>query len=85
MKSNQLIATQISVSKQPINCVIKLTGNGQYKGKYYNGHEGNGWLKLADNSNDAHPMNAYTANEVMNMLARNAQHCYGGQFEITTK
>lgn len=77
----QLTPTEISVRKQPINTVIQLTGDSPYKGKYYCGTDGDGYLKLTGDINEAHQMREYTAEEVRSYVTFHSQYCYGKKFQ----
>lgn len=78
-----LTPTEISVNKLPINCVIMLTSEGPYNGTYYTGIS-NREVSTTLNKEDAHKMNSYVANEVINILRTHAMACYGNSFTIVT-
>lgn len=73
-----LTATEISVRKQPINCVIMLAD-----GTYYNGID-NRFVTTTPDINAAHKMRNYVAKEVVNTLHTHAMHRYGSSFTIVT-
>lgn len=73
-----LTATEISVNKQPVNCVIMLQD-----GTYYNGID-NRIVTTTSDINAAHKMCNYVAKEVVNTLHTHAMHGYGNDFKIVT-
>lgn len=73
-----LTPTEISVKKQPINCVIMLQD-----GTYYNGID-NRYVTTTTDINAAHKMCNYVAKEVVNTLHTHAMASYGNQFKIVT-
>lgn len=73
-----LTATEISVRKQPVNCVIMLQD-----GTYYNGIN-NRHVATTTDINAAHKMRNYTAKEVVNTLHTNAMARHGNNFQIIT-
>lgn len=73
-----LTATEISVRKQPVNCVIMLQD-----GTYYNGIDGRHVTTTTD-INTAHKMRNYVAKEVVNTLHTHAMSRYGNSFQIIT-
>lgn len=77
-RKRSLTATEISVKKQPINCVIMLQD-----GTYYNGID-NRFVTTTVDINAAHKMCNYVANEVVNTLRTHAMACYGNVFQIIT-
>lgn len=77
-RKRNLTATEISVRKQPVNCVIMLQD-----GTYYNGID-NRHVTTTTDINAAHKMCNYVAKEVVNTLHTHAMHGYGGEFKIVT-
>lgn len=73
-----LTPTEISVNKQPVNCVIMLAD-----GSYYNGID-NRHVSTTTDINAAHKMRNYTAKEVVNTLHAHAMARYGNVFQIIT-
>lgn len=73
-----LTPTEISVSKQPVNCVIKL-----HDGSYYNGID-NRYITTTSDITAAHKMCNYVAKEVVHYLLTHAMYGYGSKFEIVT-
>lgn len=73
-----LTPTEISVKKQPVNCVIMLQD-----GTYYNGID-NRYVLTTNDINVAHKMCEYTAKEVVNTLRTHAMYGYGSNFQIVT-
>ena len=73
-----LTATEISVKKQLVNCVIMLQD-----GTYYNGID-NRYVTTTNDINAAHKMSEYTAKEVVNTLRTHAMYGYGSNFQIVT-
>lgn len=80
--SRKLTPTEISVRKQPFDHIIVLTGDSEYKGQYYKGTAGDGYLHLTSDKDEAHKMRASVANEVRSYVCFHSQYCYGKKFEI---
>lgn len=77
-RKRNLTATEMSVNKQPINCVIMLAD-----GTYYAGID-NRHISTATDIDSAHRMRNYVANEVVNTLRTHAMSRYGNVFQIIT-
>lgn len=82
VKRDILNPTYKSVRQQPKNCVIQITADGLYKGKYVLRQLCDGFLDLTDNIEEAHTSCDYYAKQIVSRLLHNAQYCYGGKFEI---
>jgi len=78
----KLTPTYRSVRMQPKNCVIRVAGEGPYKGLYMLNETIDGWYNTTPNISDAKPMSKWVADQVRSRIAFNAQHCYGGKFEV---
>lgn len=73
-----LTPTEISVNKQPVNCVIML-----FDGSYYCGIDDR-HVSTTFHINNAHKMSHYTACEVLNTLYTHAMQRYGSSFQVIT-
>lgn len=84
MNTDKLSPTQRSILAQPKNCVIRLTGDGPYKGQYVVRQLCDGFLDLTSDISEAHVTCNYYAKDIVGRLGWNAQYRYGGKFEIET-
>lgn len=82
--TRKLNPTEKSVRQQPKDCVIRIVGEGPYKGQYILNHTIDGWYNTTDNIADCTPMRKYDADSKRNSVSHNAQYCYGGKFEVVT-
>lgn len=79
-----LTPTYKSVRLEPKDSVVRVAGDGPYAGKYILNETVDGWYNTTENISEASPMRRYYADIARNNIARNAQYCYGGKFEVVT-
>lgn len=83
VKREKLTLTYKSVRNEPKDSAIIIRG-GKYDGHYMVRYEGDGWLKLSTDVVEVQPMRESDAKEFRNYIARHAQYCYRGTFEVVS-